>query len=106
MYKQNTRRKPLRELTEKVISMNKSSLNLFAVKTIVLSVFGLSTLPFLAMIVGYIDSVTGFIAGRGYYSDSTMYMFKSPLIYIGIILCVNIIFSVAVLLYNHFKKKR
>ncbi len=96
----------MRELTEKVILMNKFSLNLFAVKTIMLSVFGLSMLPFLAIIVGYIDSVTGFIAGRGYYSDSTMYMFKSPLIYIGIILCINIIFSVAVLLYNHFKKRK
>lgn len=96
----------MRELTEKVILMNKFSLNLFAVKTIMLSVFGLSMLPFLAIIVGYIDSVTGFIAGHGYYSDSTMYIFKSPLIYIGIILCVNIIFSVAVLLYNHFKKRK
>ena len=96
----------MRELTEKVILMNKFSLNLFAVKTIMLSVFGLSMLPFLAIIVGYIDSVTGFIAGRGYYSDSTMYMFKSPLIYIGIILCINITFSVAVLLYNHFKKRK
>lgn len=85
--------------------MNKSSLNLFAIKTIVLSVFGISTLPFLALIAGYIDSITGFVAGRGYYTDSTTYIFKSPLIYLLIIFCVNIVLGTLFLIYNIFKKK-
>jgi hypothetical protein len=38
-------------------------LKVLAFKTIILSILGLSTLPFLSIIVQYIDSVTGFASG-------------------------------------------
>lgn len=40
-----------------------SPLKVLAFKTIILSILGLSTLPFLSIVVQYIDSVTGFASG-------------------------------------------
>lgn len=82
----------------------KSSLKIIAIKTIIKSVFGLCTLPLLAVIVQYIDSVTGFSRGQGYYTDSSTYIFASPLICILIILCVNILVSVVYLIYAHVRE--
>ena len=86
--------------------MNDSSLKILAVKTILVSAFGVSTLPLLSVIVQYIDSITGFSSGAGYYTNSMDYIFCSPLVFILMILCMNIILSIAYLLYGFFKRKR
>lgn len=85
--------------------MKDSPLNILAIKTILLSIFGLSVLPFLSVIIQYIDSITNFSSGRGYYANSSEYIFKSPLVYIGIVLCINIILGFSYLAYNALKKK-
>ena len=36
-------------------------------------IFGLSTLPFLSIIVQYIDSITGFSSGNGYLTNKDVY---------------------------------
>lgn len=83
--------------------MKNSPLQMFAVKTLFLSIFGISLLPFLCVIVQYIDSVTGFSLGNGYHSNPSDYLLESPLVYIEIVLLVNIILSIVYLIYN-FKK--
>ena len=85
--------------------MKDSPLNILAIKTILLSIFGLSVLPFLSVIIQYIDSITNFSSGSGYYANSGEYIFKSPLVYIGIVLCINIILGFSYLAYNALKKK-
>lgn len=91
---------------KEVILMKDSPLNILAIKTILLSIFGLSVLPFLSVIVQYIDSIINFSSGRGYYANSNEYIFRSPLVYIGIVLCINIILGISYLVYNALKKKR
>lgn len=88
------------------MQMKASTLSIIAIKTILLSVFGLCTLPFLAVIAQYIDSVTGFSKGQGYHIESSTYIFESPLIYILIILCINILLGIIFLIYVHIKEKR
>lgn len=83
----------------------KSSLKIIAIKTIIKSVFWLCTLPLLAVIVQYIDSVTGFSRGQGYYSNSGTYIFSSPLIYILMILCINILLSVVYLILEYVRER-
>ena len=41
-------------------------LKILAIIMIIFGIFGLSTLPFLSIIVQYIDSITGFSSGNGY----------------------------------------
>lgn len=53
--------------------MRNSPYCIIAVKTIILSLFGLSTLPLLAIIAQYIDSVVGFSFGQGYHSVSSQW---------------------------------
>lgn len=84
----------------------KDSWNMLAVKTIIFSAAGLCTLPFLSVIVQYIDSMTGFSAGRGYYADSMMYIVRNPLVYILVVLCVNILCAVMYLICSALKSKR
>ena len=83
----------------------KSSLKIIAIKTIIKSIFGLCTLPLLAVIVQYIDSVTGFSRGQGYYSNSSTYIFSAPLIYILMILCINILLSVVYLIIEYVRER-
>lgn len=83
----------------------KSSLKIIAIKTIIKSVFGLCTLPLLAVIVQYIDSVTRFSRGQGYYTNSSTYIFSAPLIYILMILCINILLSVVYLILEYVKER-
>lgn len=83
----------------------KSSLKIIAIKTIIKSIFGLCTLPLLAVIVQYIDSVTGFSRGQGYYSNSSTYIFSAPLIYILMILCINILLSVVYLILEYVRER-
>ena len=66
-------------------------LKILAIIMIIFGIFGLSTLPFLSIIVQYIDSITGFSSGNGYLTNNMDYLFKSPLIYIGGFFTANII---------------
>ena len=86
--------------------MRNSPYCVIAVKTIILSIFGLSTLPFWAVVVQCIDSVTGFSSGQGYRSESQRYIFESPLIYILVVLCINVVAGIAFLAYAHYKEKK
>lgn len=86
--------------------MKDSPLNILAIKVIIFSIFGLSTLPFLSIIVQYIDSITGFSSGNGYHTNNMDYIFENPLVYIGIILCINVILGIIYLIYSFFKAKR
>jgi len=86
--------------------MRNSPYCVIAVKTIILSIFGLSTLPFWAVVVQFIDSVTGFSSGQGYHSASQRYIFESPLIYILVVLCINVVAGIAFLAYAHYKEKK
>ena len=83
----------------------KSFLKIIAIKTIIKSVFGLCTLPLLAVIVQYIDSVTGVSRGQGYYSNSSTCIFSAPLIYILMILCINILLSVVYLILEYVRER-
>lgn len=85
--------------------MKDSKFSYLAIKTIIFSVFGLSTLPYLAVVLQYIDSVTGFSQGNGYYSDSSVYLAHAPLIYIKIVLYLNIVGGIAYLIYARLKNK-
>lgn len=86
--------------------MKNSFYNNIAITTLILSIFGLSTIPFLAVILQYIDSITGFSPGRGYYSESYRYIFKSPLIYILITFCIYIIISITFLIISKKNSKK
>lgn len=86
--------------------MKDSPLNILAIKIILFSIFGLSTLPFLSIIVQYIDSITGFSSGNGYHTNNMDYIFENPLVYIGVILCTNVILGIVYLIYSFFKAKR
>ena len=81
-------------------------LKILAIIMIIFGIFGLSTLPFLSIIVQYIDSITGFSSGNGYHTNHMDYIFESPLVYMGVILCINIILAIAHLIYCFFKAKR
>lgn len=86
--------------------MKDSPLKVLAFKTIILSILGLSTLPFLSIIVQYIDSVTGFSLGSGYHADNIDYIFESPLVYIGVVFCINIVLAMIYLIYCYLKEKQ
>lgn len=86
--------------------MKDSPLKVLAVKVIFLSMFGLSTLPFLSVIVQYIDAMTGFSSGNGYHTNPLDYIFETPLLYMGIVLCINIILSISYLIYSFFIMKK
>lgn len=86
--------------------MKDSPLNILAIKVIFFSVFGLSTLPFLSIIVQYIDSITEVSYGNGYFTNSMDYIFEYPLVYIGVILVLNVILCSVYLIYSFLKAKR
>ncbi len=86
--------------------MKDSPLKVLAFKTIILSILGLSTLPFLSIIVQYIDSVTGFSLGSGYHADNIDYIFESPLVYIGVVFCINIVLAMIYLIHCYLKEKQ
>ena len=81
-------------------------LKILAIIMIIFGIFGLSTLPFLSIIVQYIDSITGFSSGNGYLINNMDYLFKSPLIYIDGFFVFSIILAIIYLVYSFFKAKR
>ena len=83
--------------------MKDFSWKIFAIKTIIFSIWGLSTLPFLSIIVQYIDSI---IERNGYHTNHMDYIFESPLVYMGVVFCINIILAIAYLIYCFLKAKR
>ena len=80
-------------------------LKILAIIMIIFGIFGLSTLPFLSIIVQYIDSITGFSSGNGYLTNNMDYLFKSPLIYIGGFLFLVSFWQFIYLVYSFFKAK-
>lgn len=69
--------------------MKRFECRMLAVKVVLMSVFGLFSLPSLAVVMQWIDSQVGFSGGgSGYFSESMAYIVRSPLIYLLIILCV------------------
>ena len=89
-----------------VTLMKDFSWKIFAIKTIIFSIWGLSTLPFLSIIVQYIDSITGFSSGNGYHNNVMDYICESPLVYMGVVFCINIIIAIAYFIYCFLKAKR
>lgn len=85
--------------------MDKDIYKVIAVKTIILSVFGLFTLPFWAVVMQYFDAAVGFSPGRGYLTDYKLYIYKSPLIEILFILCVFIILGIIFLVWSEKRKE-
>ena len=51
-------------------------LKILAIIMIIFGIFGLSTLPFLSIIVQYIDSITGFSSGNGYLTNTWIIFLK------------------------------
>lgn len=78
--------------------MKDSSLTALAIKTILISVFGLSLLPFLSLIVQVLDPNPSF-------TDSSMYISNGPLLYPTVVLCVNVILGIIILAIK-VKKER
>ena len=81
-------------------------LKILAIIMIIFGIFGLSTLPFLSIIVQYIDSITGFSSGNGYLTNNMDYLFKSPLIYIGGFLFLVSFWQLFIWFIVFFKAKR
>lgn len=86
--------------------MNNNFYRAIAVNTIILSIFGLFTLPFWAVVVQYIDSSVGFSGGQGYYTESNVYIFKRPLVYVFIIFGIYILVGITFLIVSKKRKKR
>lgn len=61
-------------------------LKILAIIMIIFGIFGLSTLPFLSIIVQYIDSITGFSSGNGYLTNNMDYLLK-VLLFILVAFC-------------------
>ena len=91
--------KPLKEETNFI-----TSCKLIAVKTIILSIFGLCCTPFLASVFKYMDAVAGVNSNRGVHTNYIDYIWEAPVNYIVGILIVNIIVSIAFLVL-YCKKK-
>ena len=53
-----------------------------------------------------INSITGFSSGNGYHTNHMDYIFESPLVYMGVVFCINIILAIAYLIYCFLKAKR
>ncbi len=81
-----------------------TSCKLIAVKTIILSIFGLCCTPFLASVFKYMDAMAG-VSNGGVYTDFMDYIGKAPINYIVGILIVNIVVSVVFLLWSRKKDK-
>ena len=82
-----------------------TSCKLIAVKTIILSIFGLCCTPFLASVFKYMDAVAGVNSNRGVHTNYMDYIWEAPINYIVGILIVNIVVSVVFLLWSRKKDK-
>ena len=82
-----------------------TSCKLIAVKTIILSIFGLCCTPFLASVYKYMDAMAGVNSNRGVHTNYMDYIWEAPINYIVGILIVNIVVSVVFLLWSRKKDK-
>lgn len=78
---------------------------IIAVKTTILSIFGLCCTPFLASVFKYMDAVAGVNSNRGVHTNYMDYIWEAPINYIVGILIVNIVVSVVFLLWSRKKDK-
>lgn len=83
--------------------MKRFECRMLAVKVVLMSVFGLFSLPSLAVVMQWIDSQVGFSGGSGYFSESMAYIVRSPLIYLLIILCVFLAGGIGFLILSRKK---
>lgn len=77
-----------------------------AIHFITVGLTGIFSLPFLAVIVQYIDSVTAFSSGRGYLSDYTEYIFQFPLVFLLVLFLAYLAVGVVILYRNRAKKDK
>lgn len=73
---------------------------IIAIKLMIFCIFGISTLPLIAVILQFIDSFTNFSGGRGYYTNYWRYLLEDPLIFILIAFCAGILGSVLLFVFN------
>ena len=78
---------------------------IIAVKTTILSIFGLCCTPFLASVFKYMDAVAGVNSNRGVHTNYIDYIWEAPINYIVGILIVNIVVSVVFLIWSRKKDK-
>ena len=78
---------------------------IIAVKTTILSIFGLCCTPFLASVFKYMDAVAGVNSNRGVHTNYIDYIWEAPVNYIVGILIVNIVVSVVFLIWSRKKDK-
>ena len=82
---------------EEMTAIKDLSLTALAIKTILISVFGLSFLPFLSLITQVLDPNPSF-------TDSNMYISNGPLLYPAVVLCANVIIGIIILAIKAKKK--
>ena len=78
---------------------------IIAVKTTILSIFGLCCTPFLASVYKYMDAMAGVNSNRGVHTNYIDYIWEAPVNYIVGILIVNIVVSVVFLIWSRKKDK-
>lgn len=86
--------------------MNRSPWTLFSFKLILLSIFGLSALPFLSVVVQYLDTIVNVNGSPGYHTSSSDYLLEWPLLPLVVILGLNLILGILLLAYHQYKEKQ
>lgn len=82
-------------------SVEMQNYKLFAIKSIILCMFGMCICPLLAIFLQLADQITGFSNGSGFYSNSMVYLYMSPLKYLMIFFSINILgAAIFLLLYK------
>lgn len=81
------------------------SYNKIAVKVVLLSVFGLCSMPLLGCLVKYLDSCVGIGTQTGYLTDPNQYIFTSPLIWLLIIWIVYAVGGIIFLIIHNRNKR-
>lgn len=76
----------------------------FAIKTLLMALLGLSIMPILACVVGYLDKEIRITVGGGYYTNVYEYILEWPLKPLLVYLILLIIIS-CVYLYIYNRKK-
>ena len=76
------------------------------IKLLFLSAFGLCSLPFLSVILQFLDMKTGFGHGYGFHTNSLYYITESPLVFLLCYFIVCILIGVLYFLRLNFRKKK
>ena len=76
------------------------------IKLLFLSALGLCSLPFLSVILQFLDMKTGFGHGYGFHTNSLYYITESPLVFLLCYFIVCILIGVLYFLRLNFRKKK